>query len=283
MDLSDVSEIVEKYDKKKGGLISILEDIQAKYTYLPEEALRQVSVNTGRSLTDIYGVATFYKSFSLKPRGKHLISVCSGTACHVRGASSIAKEVEHLLDVKHGETTPDNEFTFETVNCLGACALGPVIVVDGHYFPQVKVSDVQDILDKARIGIDVVRVETDEHIFPVEVSCGRCNHSLMDSRREIDGYPAIRITVSFDNKHGWFLLSCLYGSHKIASEHEIPPGTILSMFCPHCHAELVGGAKCGECEAPMVPMILRGGGVVQICARRGCNGHLLDLGGSTVE
>jgi len=257
MDLSDVSEIVEKYDKKKGGLISILEDIQAKYTYLPEEALRQVSVNTGRSLTDIYGVATFYKSFSLKPRGKHLISVCSGTACHVRGASSIAKEVEHLLDVKHGETTPDNEFTFETVNCLGACALGPVIVVDGHYFPQVKVSDVQDILDKAKSGIDVVRVETDDHIFPVEVSCARCNHSLMDSKREIDGYPAIRITVSFDNKHGWFLLSCLYGSHKIDSEHEIPPGTILNMFCPHCHAELVGGAKCGECEAPMVPMILQ--------------------------
>jgi len=105
MDLSDVSEIVEKYDKKKGGLISILEDIQAKYTYLPEEALRQVSVNTGRSLTDIYGVATFYKSFSLKPRGKHLISVCSGTACHVRGASSIAGSLEpsalHILHILH--------------------------------------------------------------------------------------------------------------------------------------------------------------------------------------
>jgi len=283
MELDNVNEIVEKYDNKKGGLISILEDIQAKYTYLPEEALRQVSEKTGRSMVDIYGVATFYKSFSLKPRGKHLVSVCSGTACHVRGANNIAKEVEQQLNVKHGETTPDNEFTFETVNCLGACALGPVVVVDGHYFPQVKVSDVHEILEKARTGLDIVEVKTDKRIFPVEVSCARCNHSLMDSRREIDDHPAIRITVSFENKHGWFLLSSLYGSHKIASEHEIPPGTILNMFCPHCHAELIGGAKCGECEAPMVPMILRGGGVIQICARRGCNGHILDLGGPTVE
>lgn len=282
MELEGVNEILDKIGNKRGGLISILEEIQSKYTYLPREALKHVAEKTGRSIVDIYGVATFYKSFSLKPRGKHLVSVCSGTACHVRGANNIAKEVEQQLNVKHGETTQDNEFTFETVNCLGACALGPVVVVDGHYFPQVKVSDVHEIIEKARTGLDVVKVETDERIFPVEVSCARCNHSLMDSRREIDGHPSIRITVSFDNKHGWFLLSCLYGSHKIASEHEIPPGTILNMFCPHCHAELIGGAKCGECGAPMVPMILRGGGVVQICARRGCKGHILDLGGPTV-
>lgn len=283
MESEYVSYILEKNVNKRGGLISILEEIQSKYSYLPEEALRQVSEKTGRSLVDIYGVATFYKSFSLKPRGKHLISVCVGTACHVRGATNIVKEVERQLGVKAGETTPDKEFTLETVNCLGACALGPVVVVDGHYFPQVKASMVQEILEKSRTGLDVVKIETDQRIFPVEVSCARCNHSLMDPTHEIDGHPAIRITVSFENKHGWFLLSCLYGSHNVASEHEIPPGTILTMFCPHCHAELIGGAKCGECGAPMVPMILRGGGVVQICARRGCKGHILDLGGSTVE
>ncbi len=283
MESEDINEIIENNVSKRGGLISVLEEIQAKYSYLPENALRQVSDKTGRSLVDIYGVATFYKSFSLKPRGKHLLSVCSGTACHVRGANSIAKEIEQQLNIKSGNTTPDREFTMETVNCLGACALGPVVVIDGHYFPQVKASMVSEILEKARTGLDVVTVETDQRIFPVEVSCARCNHSLMDSRRKIEGHPAIRITVSFDNKHGWFLLSCLYGSHKIATEHEIPPGTILNMFCPHCHAELMGGAKCGECEAPMVPMILRGGGVVQICARRGCIGHILDLGGPTVE
>ena len=266
MELENVKKICEKYEQMGGGLISILEDIQSTYSYLPEEALKNVAENTGRSLVDIYGVATFYKSFSLKPRGKHLISVCSGTACHVRGANNVAKEVEQRLNIKSGETTSDNEFTLETVNCLGACALGPVVVVDGHYFPQVKTSMVLEILEKSRAGLDIVKIETDQRIFPVEVSCARCNHSLMNSKREIEGHPAIRITVSFDNKHGWFLLSSLYGSHNVASEHEIPPGTILNMFCPHCHAELIGGAKCGECEAPMVPMILRGGGVVQICA-----------------
>jgi len=283
METEDVNEIIENNASKRGGLISILEEIQAKHSYLPEIVLRQVSEKTGRSLVDIYGVATFYKSFSLKPRGKHLISVCSGTACHVRGANNISKEVEQQLHIKSGDTTLDNEFTLEKVNCLGACALGPVIVIDGHYFPQVKASAIPEILEKARSGLDVVTVETDQRIFPVDVSCARCNHSLMDPNQTIDGHPSIRITVSFDNKHGGFLLSSLYGSHNIASEHEIPSGTILNIFCPHCHAELIGGAKCGECEAPMVPMILRGGGVVQICTRRGCKGHILDLGGSTVE
>jgi (2Fe-2S) ferredoxin len=187
------------------------------------------------------------------------------------------------LGIKAGETTENREFTMETVNCLGACALGPVVVVDGHYFPQVKASLVSDILRKTRTGLDVVKVETDERIFPVEVSCSRCNHSLMHSETIIDGYPAIRVTVSFDNKHGWLALSSLYGSHKVVSLHEIPPGTILNIFCPHCHAELIGGAKCGACSAPMVPMIVRGGGVVQICARRGCKEHILDVGGSTIE
>ncbi len=283
MEPEDVSEILENDVFKRGGLISILEEIQSKYSYLPEKALRQVAEKTGRSLVDVYGVATFYKSFSLKPRGKHLISVCSGTACHVRGAKNIAKEVEHQLHIKSGETTSDNEFTLETVNCLGACALGPVVVVDGHYFPQVKITMVSEILEKSRTGLDIVTIETDQRIFPVEVSCARCNHSLMDAERKIDGYPAIRITVSFENKHGWFLLSSLYGSYNTASEHEIPPGTILNNFCPYCHAELIGGAKCGECAAPMVPMIVKGGGVVQICTRKGCKGHILDLGGAMVE
>ncbi len=283
MNLEDISKICEKHEDIGGGLIAILEDIQSTYSYLPEEALKKVAVETGRSLVDVYGVATFYRSFSLKPRGKHLISVCVGTACHVRGANNIVKEVERQLGVKAGETTDDKEFTLETVNCLGACALGPVVVVDGHYFPQVKVSTVSEIIDKAREGLDVIKIDTDQRIFPVEVSCARCNHSLMDSEHVIDGHPAIRITVSFGNKHGWFLLSCLYGSHNVASEYEIPPGTVLNIFCPYCHAELIGGAKCGECGAPMVPMIVKGGGVVQICARRGCKGHILDLGGSTVE
>ncbi len=266
-----------------GGLIAVLEKIQAKNGYLPEEELREVARVTGRSLVDIYGVATFYKAFSLEPRGKHLVSVCLGTACHVRGGPAIAKEIENQLGVSAGQTTENREFTFETVNCLGACALGPVVVVDGHYFPRVRTSQVRDILDKARKGMAKIDVETDRRVFPLEVCCARCNHSLMDPRHSIDGYPPIRVTVSFGDKHGRMALSSVYGSYQVDSEYEIPPNTIVDVFCPHCHAELIGGTKCPECEAPMIPMIVKGGGVVQICSRKGCKGHILDIGGASID
>lgn len=277
MEQTDISEILEERAGHRGEVISILEHIQAKFGYLPQHALIEVAEKTGRSLADIYGVATFYRAFSLKPRGKHLVSVCLGTACHVRGGPAIAQELCNQLGIKPGETTPDREFTLETVNCLGACALGPVVVVDGHYFPSVKTAMVADILQRARDGIDAVHVETDERIFPVEVSCSRCNHSLMDPRRQIDGHPSIRVTVSFGNTHGWLAISSLWGSYIVHSEYEIPLNTVVHMFCPHCHAELIGGAKCSACGAPMVPMIVRGGGVLQLCSRRGCKEHMLDL------
>jgi len=207
MTTDEITAIVEESGPAQAGLISVLEKIQAKYGYLSEDALRTVAEKTGRSLVDIYAVATFYRAFSLKPRGKHLVSVCLGTACHVRGGPVIANEIQHQLGIKAGETTADNEFTLETVNCLGACALGPVVVVDGHYFPSVKTSMVREILDRARTGLDKVEIETDQRIFPLEVSCARCNHSLMDSRHVIDGYPPVRVTVSFGNKHGWMAIS----------------------------------------------------------------------------
>jgi NADH-quinone oxidoreductase subunit E len=283
MDSDDIAAIVEKNGTEGGGLIAILEEIQAKFSYLPEEALRDVASQTGRSLTDIYGVATFYRAFSLKPRGKHLVSVCLGTACHVRGGPTLVEEIHRQLGIRAGETTSDREFTLETVNCLGACALGPVMVVDGHYFPHMRASGIRDVLDRGLSGLDKVEVETDRRVFPLEVSCARCNHSLMDPRHVIDGHPPVRVTVSFGSKHGRLLISSLYGSYEVSSEHEIPPDTIVHMFCPHCHAELIGSTRCGECGAPMVPMIVRGGGVVQICSRRGCKGHMLDLGGATIE
>lgn len=283
MESSEISRICEKHTGKQGSIIAILEEIQAKYSYLPRNTLEEVADITNRSLVDIYGVATFFKSFTLKPRGKHLISACLGTACHVRGAQSVVQTIERSLGIQAGQTTPDKEFTFETVNCLGACALGPVVVVDGHYFPDVKPSGVTDILEKARAGLDVVKIETDDRIFPVEVSCAHCNHSLMDPYHMIDGHPGIRITISFGENHGWMILSSLYGSFNVSSEFEIPTDTILHIFCPHCHSELKGGAVCADCGAPMVPMIVKGGGVVQICARRGCRGHILDLGGSGID
>jgi NADH-quinone oxidoreductase subunit E len=282
MDNDYIGELVEKYGCERGGLIAILEAVQSKLGYLPKDALEAVAEKTGRSIVDIYGVATFFRVFSLEPRGRHLVSVCLGTACHVRGAPRVLSEFEKQLGVSAGQTTGDREFTLETVNCLGACALGPIVVVDGHYFSTASTLKIRDILDRTLAGLDKVEIETDKRIFPVDVSCARCNHSLMDPKHPIDDHPSIRVTVSFDEKHGWLCLSSLYGSYNVASEYEIPIDVVVNFFCPHCHAELLGAGACGECGAPMVPMIVRGGGVVQICSRRGCKGHLLDIGETMV-
>jgi len=276
-----VSGVVERHAGRLGGLIAILQEIQSRYGYLPAEALKIVAAETGRSLTDVYGVATFYKSFSLEPRGKHLCSVCLGTACHVRGGPVIADEFGRHLGLGAGQTSNDREFTLETVNCLGACALGPIVVVDGHYFSNVTPVKVKEIVDQTRAGLDKVDVTTDRRIFPVEVSCARCNHTLMDPDHPLDGYPSVCVTVSFAREHFPLWLSSLYGSFNVESREDFPMDAVVDFFCPHCHAHLVGGSSCPECTAPMVPMIVRGGGIVQICSKRTCKGHILDLGGPT--
>ena len=277
---TEILGILDKHEGDRGGLISILEEIQAKYSYLPAEALKAVASVTGRSLVDIYGVATFYKSFSLQPRGKHLCSVCMGTACHVRGAPTVGREFERQLGINAGETTPDKEFTLETVNCLGACALGPVAVVDGHYFSNVRTKRVKQIIDKTLAGLDEAEIKADRRVYLLTVSCSRCNHSLMDPNHLIDGSPSIRVTASFERKHGWLRLSSLYGSFAVETEYPIRTDEVVDLFCPHCHAELKGASTCPLCSAPMVSMIIRAGGIVQICSRRGCKGHMLDLEGS---
>ncbi len=284
MNPETVLPIIDKYQHHRGGLISILEEIQTKYGYLPEDVLHVVSDRTGKSLVDIYGVATFYKAFRLTPRGKHLTSVCLGTACHVRGGPAVAEEFEHELKVNPGGgTTEDNEITLETVRCLGACALGPIVVVDGHYFANVNTGKVADIIKQTKVGLDRTDARTDQRVFPLEVSCSHCNHSLMDTTHLVDGVPSIRLTVAFSQEHCALRLSALYGSYTIESEgNEIPMGAVANFFCPHCHAELIGAWNCTVCDAPMVPMIVQGGGIVQICSRRGYKSHMLDLEGSTL-
>jgi len=273
----DILRILEKHNEERGGLIAILEEIQAEYGYLPEKALRIASAKTGRSLVDVYSVATFYRSFSLKPKGKHLVCTCLGTACHVRGAPRIVQELEKQLGIKAGETTPDKEFTLETVNCLGACALGPVVVIDGHYFSNVRKPRVSQLLDDALNGFGRLEIGKDKRIFPINVACPHCNRSLMDETFTIDGYPSIRVTISYDHKQGWLRLSCLYGSYNFASEFDVSTGLVVSFLCPHCIVEFPSTLDCSVCTAPMVPMLVDGGGIVQICSRRGCKNHMLDL------
>lgn len=131
-------------------LIEVLQDVQEEYNYLPEEVLRVVSDRLTVPLIEVFRVANFYKAFTLKPRGKHLLTVCLGTACHVRGAPKFLDEVLGQLKVGPSETTEDGEFTVETVNCLGACALGPVVVLDGKYYDHMTTQKLRNLIQQTR-------------------------------------------------------------------------------------------------------------------------------------
>ena len=146
VDFKKVDTIVDEYGCNRDSLISILQDVQSEYRYLPEDVLRQVARRLELPLIQVYGVATFFKAFSLKPRGEHMVRVCLGTACHVRGAPAVLDEVKRRLGVEPGETTKDMQFTLETVNCLGACALGPLLVMDDKYQGQMSPGKIRKVL-----------------------------------------------------------------------------------------------------------------------------------------
>ena len=143
-----IQSIIRKHQGLKKNLIAILLEIQDTFHYLPPETLRHVADVLGMSLIDVIGVATFYRAFSLTPRGEHTCLICMGTACHVRGGMKILDEFERLLDVKAGDTTKDGRFTLETVACLGCCAIGPVVVVDETYHGHATIRKVGTILKK---------------------------------------------------------------------------------------------------------------------------------------
>ena len=145
---SKVEAIIKKYEGDKGQLVSILQDIQTEYHYLPKEALDEVVTLLGVPASQVYSVATFFKAFSLTPRGRHLIKVCLGTACHVRGAAKVVEKMELDLGVKRTETTPDLRYTLETVNCVGCCALGPMVMIDEKYHGQISSDKVSPLLAK---------------------------------------------------------------------------------------------------------------------------------------
>jgi len=143
---SVVEDAVERYGGSVGFLIPILQDIQEEHGYLPAPQLRELARRLAIPVSQVYSVATFYKSLSLEPRGRHLISVCTGTVCHLKGAGRVTEAISEELDIPVGGTTDDMRFTFQTVNCLGACALAPVMVVDGKYYAKVKPGEMSKIL-----------------------------------------------------------------------------------------------------------------------------------------
>lgn len=148
--LQKVNDIVNKYKHEKSVLISVLLDVNKEYKYLPKEILVYVSEELDIPLSQIYNVASFYSAFSLEPRGEHIVSVCMGTACHVRGAPRVLDEFERKLGIKAGETTEDMKYTLETVNCLGACALGPLVTIDGKYYGKMSAAKVEKILQEKK-------------------------------------------------------------------------------------------------------------------------------------
>lgn len=137
MELTQLDEIIERYRFDESGIIGILHEIQEKERYLPENALRYVCEKLDIPPSQIYHLATFFKAFSLVQKGKHNVTVCLGTACHVRGGQKIVENLERELKVKAGQTTKDKLITLETVNCLGCCAIGPIVVVDGEYHGEI--------------------------------------------------------------------------------------------------------------------------------------------------
>jgi NADH-quinone oxidoreductase subunit E len=130
------------------SLISVLEEIQARFRYLPRDAMILVSEALGVPLSQVFSVATFYNAFSLERRGRHGICVCVGTACHVRGSRRVLTRLEESLGIRSGGTTPDWNYSLDTVHCLGACALGPIVVVDGKYSGQVNATQVDELLQQ---------------------------------------------------------------------------------------------------------------------------------------
>ncbi len=143
-----VEGLIDSYVDKKEQLISLLQDIQAEFNYIPQDVIIKISQKLDIPLSQVFSVATFFQAFSLKPRGRHTITVCVGTACHVKGGQRLVEKMARDYNLKPGETTDDERFTLETANCLGCCALGPVVVVDGKYESQVNPEKLDKILKK---------------------------------------------------------------------------------------------------------------------------------------
>jgi NADH-quinone oxidoreductase subunit E len=145
-----IEKIIDKYTCETGVLIQLLLEIQKELNWIPPEAITRINKRLKIPTSEIYRVASFYTALSLKPRGRHLVRVCTGTACYVRGGPRVLDSVERTLGVRPGETTSNGTFTLETVNCLGCCALGPVVEIDGRYHGKLSLASVEKLLSDYR-------------------------------------------------------------------------------------------------------------------------------------
>lgn len=150
VNMDRLKELIDSNSGHPEALIAVLQDIQREFHYLPRVAMTEVSTALGVPLSKVYGVATFYNAFSLTPRGEKVIRVCQGTACHIKGADLILDQLESSLGIKPGETTPDLKYTIEVVNCVGACAMAPVMIVNKKYHGEVRCDQATRLVKKAK-------------------------------------------------------------------------------------------------------------------------------------
>jgi NADH-quinone oxidoreductase subunit E len=150
IDLAELGAFLQPYPHDRSYGLEILQDIQRRYGYIPKEAFAPLAEFLGVKTASLYVLATFYKALSLAPKGRHVIKVCDGTACHIRGSASLVSTLERELGISAGGTTPDGLFTVETLNCLGACALAPVMLVDETYYPKMTPEKVHELLERYR-------------------------------------------------------------------------------------------------------------------------------------
>ena len=148
VDIKMVDEIISKYDKSEESLLAILQDFQREFHYVPEEGMKRLSDYLYVPESKIYAMGTFYKALSLVPRGKYTVKVCMGTACHLKGSGQIMEVIDRELDITRNHTTVDKRYTIESVNCLGACAMAPVVVVGEDYYGHMRPSKIMDVLNK---------------------------------------------------------------------------------------------------------------------------------------
>ncbi len=150
MEMNNVDAIIDRYDAAQSSLLAIMQDVQDEARYLPREAMERVAERLAVPIARVYQMATFFESFHLEPRGKHICTVCMGTACHVRGATRLVEQLERDFDVPSGGTTQDMLFTIEEVNCVGACALGPLVIIDDKYHGNMTSGSLQKVVKKMR-------------------------------------------------------------------------------------------------------------------------------------
>ena len=150
IDLQGIADILHSYPAQQRYSLAILQDMQRRFNYIPREGMEALAEYLDCPLSSLYAMATFYKALSLKPKGRHIIKLCDGTACHIRGSVNLVGGVERLLGIQAGETSADGQFSLELVNCLGSCALAPVMVVDDTYYGKVTMERLPEILARYR-------------------------------------------------------------------------------------------------------------------------------------